>query len=62
MAAADRDPERHSLVPPSSEDYRGVDIAQIRRNLRLSPGERLDQMTNAVNRMRELQRSAHPDA
>ncbi len=40
------------------QDENGVDIAAIRRNLRLTPSERLSRLEQAVNSMRKLQRHA----
>ena len=42
----------------TSEDWRGVDVAQIRRQLRMTPAERLDYMTQVANRMRKMQAAA----
>ena len=43
----------------SSEDWRGVDIAQIRRQIQMTPAERLRHMTQVTNQMRRIQRAAH---
>ena len=40
------------------EDERGVDISQIRRQLRMSIPERVREMVHAANVMMEIQRTA----
>lgn len=40
------------------EDSRGVDISQIRRQLRLSVPERVESMVHAANVMMSIQRMA----
>lgn len=41
-----------------AEDRSGIDEAQIRANLRLTPAERLDRMVQAQRKVRELTESA----
>ncbi len=40
------------------EDWRGVDIAQIRRQLAMTPAERLRHMTHVANVMIQIRRVA----
>lgn len=40
------------------EDERGVDLSQIRRQLALTPAERLDQMVATANMWAEILESA----
>lgn len=41
------------------EDWRGVDISQIRRQIQMTPAERLRHMTHVANQLRRIQRAAH---
>jgi hypothetical protein len=43
---------------PEIEDERGVDISQIRRQLRMSVPERVREMVHAANVMLDIQRTA----
>jgi hypothetical protein len=43
--------------PPVIEDERGVDISQIRRQLRMSVPERVREMVDAANVMLDIQRT-----
>lgn len=40
---------------PTLEDWRGVDVGQIREQLRMSVAERVRVMVDAANRMLEVQ-------
>ena len=42
----------------ATEDWRGVDIAQIRRQLAMTPAERLRSMTHVANVMMQIRRAA----
>lgn len=42
------------ITPPVIEDERGVDVAQIRALLRLTPAERLAHMVDVANTLRAL--------
>lgn len=44
--------------PPVIEDERGVDISQIRRQLRMSVPERVRHMVHVANVMMDIQRTA----
>jgi hypothetical protein len=50
--------EAWPYVITSPEDWRGVDIAQIRRQIRMTPAERLRHMTHVANQMRRIQQAA----
>lgn len=53
-------PNPTSPIPVGGlEDWRGVDISQIRRQIRLTPAERLRHMTHVANQLRRIQRAAH---
>lgn len=45
-------------VPPIVEDHRGVDIGQIRRQLRLSVQERVRDMVHVANVMMDISKTA----
>jgi hypothetical protein len=40
--------------PYGEQDENGIDLSAIRRNLRLTPGERLARLQQAVNSLREV--------
>jgi hypothetical protein len=44
---------------PSIEDERGVDISQIRQQLRMSVEERVRYMVEVANKLMEIRASAH---
>jgi hypothetical protein len=42
----------------TTEDWRGVDVTQIRRQLSMTPAERLRHMTHVANVMMQMRRAA----
>jgi hypothetical protein len=44
---------------PTVEDSRGVDVSQIRRQLRMTVPERVRSMVDVANTMLEIQERAH---
>jgi len=56
MGPTDQPP--HGDFVDATEDWRGVDIAQIRRQLAMTPAERLRSMTHVANVMMQIRRAA----
>jgi hypothetical protein len=56
MGPTDQPPHGDFVDP--TEDWRGVDIAQIRRQLAMTPAERLRSMTHVANVMMQIRRAA----
>lgn len=48
----------HEVSINANEDWRGVDVAQIRRQLAMTPAERLRHMTHVANVMMQMRRVA----
>jgi hypothetical protein len=44
--------------PYGEQDENGIDLTAIRRNLRLTPGQRLERLQQAVNSLREIKNAA----
>lgn len=46
------------MAPSPCEDQRGVDLAQIKQRLRLTPSERVDQLLHEVNTWTDIKEYA----
>ena len=56
-SSSERRPERMADEPAAPDvDFRGVDRAQIRRMLALSPAERLEWLTSVVDDIVQIRR------